>query len=161
MPQFFGPLSRSVNIISQHVRFNEAFPSLLPFSFCWGTESDNCDKGQLIFPRSHLPVTTSPSFVSIQNELGGGLPLPVTIHRVILAIPNFIFPRITWCLAFQSQDKVPLLSGGLCTWLGALPSNLSTVIIFDLLVSSDLCLHLVLATPFHGHTPGTATQLEQ
>lgn len=71
-----------------------------------GDESDSWDQRQLIFPRKDLTsqLLLHLSLVSIQEELGGGLPRLLTIHRVILAILNFL-SKVTWCLAFQSQDQ--------------------------------------------------------
>lgn len=88
------PLGVSFSIVSQQLWFNEAFPSPLSFFF-WEPESDNRQQGQLLFPRSHLPIPVSPSFVSILTGLGGSLPLLVSIHRVILAILNFLLSKVT------------------------------------------------------------------
>lgn len=133
--QFFSLLSRCFSLIAQHLCFYGGFPSPLPFFFFWGTHLDNWDQAQLICPRKDLTSQRllHPSPVSIQRGLGEGLPLPVTIRGVILAILNFLLSKVTWCLAFQSQDQAPWSTGSSGTWLVVFCSDSSSAIIFDLL----------------------------
>lgn len=146
------PLSRSFSIVSWRLWFNEAFPSPLSF-FSWETESDHGEQGQLILQVEISPSNFYFTFLHFHTK-GIRRRSPTTNYYSQGHSSNSkcSFFQGNLMFSFPISSPVPLTQ-----WrprFVVFHPNSSSVIIFDLPFSSDLCcLHSALSTPFPGYPP--------